>query len=389
MSWLRISVLCYAIGFSHAALAEVALQNLRTWHAPDRSRLVFDLSKPIEYKVFTLGAPDRLVMDLHDAVFRGRFPTAAELGPFATRLRMARHSATMLRFVLDLRTPVVPRSFLLAPNAGYGHRLVIDLERRGQTQTPKSMQAPRTSGVVTVAIDPGHGGEDPGARGRRGTREKDVVLAIAKELYRRINATPNMRAILSRNGDYYVSLRRRTEIARKHNADLFVSLHADAFPQRSVRGSSVYALSARGATSETARWLADKENASDLAGGVSINDKDDTLAQVLLDLSMTKTIEHSLEFGQDVLAALARIGPVHNARIEQAGFVVLKSPDIPSVLVEIAYISNPDQERQLASRKFQQRVAGAIRSGIERYVQRNPRRFATIPSRSSTLAGGG
>ncbi|MDH3469439.1 MAG: N-acetylmuramoyl-L-alanine amidase, partial [Gammaproteobacteria bacterium] len=365
-------------GIAHAAWAEVALRNLRIWHAPERSRIVFDLDKPVVHKVFTLSGPHRLVIDLTDAVFYGRFPAPDTMGPLAVQLRMARRSASQLRFVVDLRSAVQHAAFLLPPNGGYGHRLVIDIApgrpAPAQALTPKP--APRSG--ITVAIDAGHGGEDSGARGARGTREKAVVLAIAKELHRNINAEPGMRAVLTRSGDYYVSLRERTAFARKHNADLFVSIHADAFPQRSVKGSSVYALSSRGATSEAARWLAGKENASDLAGGVSISDKDDTLAAVLLDLSMTKTIEHSLEFARDILSSLAKVGPVHSRRVEQAGFVVLKSPDIPSVLVEVAYISNRGEERKLRTRRFQKQVADAMLAGIRTFVKRNRRRFVEI-----------
>ena len=376
-SWARAVVFFALLGVAHAAWAEVALRNLRIWHAPERSRIVFDLNKPVVHKVFTLKGPDRLVIDLTDAVFYGRFPAPDTLGPLAVRLRMARRSASQLRFVVDLRKAVQHSAFLLPPNGGYGHRLVIDLASRAAAiPAPVPQPAPRSE--IIVAIDAGHGGEDSGARGARGTREKIVVLAIAKELHRKINAEPGMRAVLTRSGDYYVSLRKRTALARRHNADLLVSLHADAFRQQSVKGSSVYALSQRGATSEAARWLADKENASDLAGGVSINDKDDTLAAVLLDLSMTKTIEHSLEFARDILSSLAKVGPMHSRRVEQAGFVVLKSPDIPSVLVEIAYISNPGEERKLRTRRYQKQVADAMLGGIRTYVKRNRRRFVRV-----------
>ncbi len=377
-SWARAGVFFALLGIAHAAWAEVALRNLRIWHAPERSRIVFDLNKPVVHKVFTLSGPDRLVIDLTDAVFYGRFPAPETLGPLAVQLRMARRSASQLRFVVDLRSAVQHSAFLLPPNGGYSHRLVIDIAPRTAATTPAPVPQPAPRSGIIVAIDAGHGGEDSGARGARGTHEKTVVLAIAKELHRKINAEPGMRAVLTRSGDYYVSLRKRTALARRHNADLFVSLHADAFKQRSVKGSSVYALSQRGATSEAARWLAGKENASDLAGGVSINDKDDTLAAVLLDLSMTKTIEHSLEFARDMLSSLAKVGPVHSKRVEQAGFVVLKSPDIPSVLVEVAYISNSGEERKLRTRRYQKQVADAMLGGIRTYVQRNRRRFARI-----------
>ena len=351
--------------------APVTLRNLRVWHGPDHSRLVFDLSGAAHHNVFSLSAPERVVVDIRNAAFSGVLPAPATTGPFVAGIRSGRPDPGTLRFVLDLRERVTPRAFVLGPNAVYGHRLVIDLTASARAPAAAPRAAPRARELV-VAIDPGHGGEDPGALGARGTREKDVVLSIARELVRQINATPGMRAVLTRDGDYYVSLRRRTAIARERGAHLFVSLHADAFPQRNVKGSSVYALSQGGASSETARWLADKENAADLAGGVSLHDKEDLLAHVLLDLSMTKTIELSIDFAKNILSELARVGPVHSRRVEQAGFVVLKSPDIPSVLVETAYISNPNEEKQLRSRAYQSRVAAAVVEGIKRHHRQHP-----------------
>ncbi len=357
--------------------ASVTLRNLRVWHGPDHSRLVFDLSGAARHNVFSLSAPERVVIDIRDAAFAGVLPAPATTGPFVAGIRSGRPDPGTLRFVLDLRQRVTPRAFVLGPNAIYGHRLVIDLVASAKAVSTAAPRAAPRTGDLVVAIDPGHGGEDPGALGARGTREKDVVLSIARELVRQINATPGMRAVLTRDGDYYVSLRRRTAIARERGAHLFVSLHADAFPQRNVRGSSVYALSQGGASSETARWLADKENAADLAGGVSLHDKEDLLAHVLLDLSMTKTIELSIDFAKNVLSELARVGPVHSRRVEQAGFVVLKSPDIPSVLVETAYISNPNEEKQLRSRAYQRRVAAAVVEGIKRHHRQHP--VANLP----------
>ena len=224
-------------------------------------------------------------------------------------------------------------------------------------------------------IDPGHGGEDSGARGRR-AYEKTVVLQIAKRLLTLINAEPGMQAELTRKGDYYVNLRKRSALARQRRADIFVSVHADAFKDSRARGASVYALSLRGATSESAKILANKENLSDLAGGINLADKDDLLAEVLLDLSMSSTINESISFGREVLDELKKIGRVHSKRVEQAGFVVLKSPDVPSILVETAYITNPEEEKLLRSEKHQNRLAKAILNGIKRYVAKNPGYYA-------------
>jgi len=240
-----------------------------------------------------------------------------------------------------------------------------------------------------VAIDPGHGGEDPGAVGRKRTKEKHITLMVAKELQKLIASDPAMQAVLLRKGDYYLSLRRRMDTARRHQADVFISIHADAFPSRKVRGSSVYALSPRGASNEAARWLADKENAADLIGGVSLRDKDDTLAKVLWDLSMTKTVSDSLELGQDVLRELGKIGPTLRNRVEQAGFVVLKSPDIPSILVETAFLSNPKEERLLRGRKYRRQVANAIYRGIKRYFRRFPLRVTEAASSAEYIVRSG
>ncbi len=379
----RHAVLTAVLALSVVPLADAApvtLRNLRTWHAPDHTRLVFDLTAPARHRVFALRSPERVVIDIFNADFSGTLPESATTGPFVAGVRNGRPDPRTLRFVLELNQAVEPRAFLLKPNEVYGHRLVIDLYGSARSTRPAAPAPRKPSGELIIAIDPGHGGEDPGAVGQRRTREKDVVLAISRELARQIDAEPGMRAVLTRTGDYYVSLRRRTEIARQRGADLFVSLHADAFPQRQVRGSSVYALSQSGASSETARWLADKENAADLAGGVSLHDKEDLLAHVLLDLSMTKTIELGVAFADEILAELRRVGKVHSPRVEQAGFVVLKSPDIPSVLVEAAYISNPTEEQQLRSRSHQRHLAGAIVRGIKRFHRRHPLNGLDAPS---------
>jgi N-acetylmuramoyl-L-alanine amidase len=366
--------------FLAPAHAGVSVQNLRQWRAPDHTRLVLDVSGPVEHRLFTLSDPHRVVVDLEQAEVAGELPEIDTGGPLLAALRTGRPDASTLRIVLDLKTEARPRSFLLKPAGQYGHRLVIDLhDAKAEAVSPPApaleRRAARETGPRTfvIAIDAGHGGEDPGAVGRRyRTFEKTVTLAVARALARRVEQDPAMRPVLIRDGDYYVGLQDRFHKARTHRADVFVSIHADAVPGRQASGSSVYALSEKGATDAMARFIADKENASDLIGGVSLNDKDDVLAKVLLDLSHTKTIHDSLSLGDDVLAELKRVGPVHHARVRQAGFMVLKAPDIPSVLVEIAFISNPTEEKKLRTASFQQRLAEGIYKGLKRFVARLP-----------------
>ncbi len=358
-----------------AAAEPARIEGLRLWNAPDHTRLVFDLSRPAEHRLFSLENPHRLVIDFSDTVLRKKLEAAVEKSRHVRKIRYAPRSDRKFRVVLDLAQPVRPRSFLLRPSGDYGHRLVIDLyDRKGEAQTvrrePKKEQALRD---IVVAIDAGHGGEDPGARGRRlGTREKDVTLAIARKLKKLIDAEPGMRAVLTRSGDYYVGLRKRMQIARRHHADLFVSIHADAFRNSKARGASVFVLSRRGASSEAARWLAARENASDLVGGVSLDDKDDILASVLLDLAQNGTLAASMRAATLVHREMGRIGRLHGDKIQNAGFVVLKSPDIPSMLVETGFISNPTEERLLASSRHQEKVARAIFRGIRRYFELEP-----------------
>jgi N-acetylmuramoyl-L-alanine amidase len=357
--------------------APVTVQNLRMWEAPDNTRLVFDLSGPLEHRLFMLREPDRIVIDMDNARLLGALPDLDLSGPRLAGVRTGAQGEQQLRVVLDLKRATRPRTFVLKPYGQYGHRLVIDLYDPDAATTATSLPPPPASKPrrkdVVVAIDAGHGGEDPGAIGRRyRTQEKQVTLAIARELAGLVNAAPNMRALLIRDGDYYVDLRERFIKARRYEADVFISIHADALPGRgsSARGASVYALSERGASSVLARMVADKENASDLIGGVSLNDKDDLLAKVLLDLSQTATISSSLTLGDDVLTELARIGPIHLQSVQQAGFAVLKAPDVPSILVETAFISNPAEEKTLRSRSFQRKLAGALFSGVQRYLRR-------------------
>jgi N-acetylmuramoyl-L-alanine amidase len=354
--------------------AEVS--GLRVWAGPDKTRAVLDLDASTEYSLFTLQNPDRVVIDLKG----GRLDEAAAL-PSGTSgaIRSVRHGKPdkdTLRLVLDLAEASELKSFLLAPTGQYGHRLVVDLYDKNRAQVAEAVRTIASiqggNRDIVVAIDAGHGGEDPGAIGKNRTREKDVVLQIAKRLKKAIDAKPGMRGVLIRTGDYYIPLRNRYEEARKHRADLFVSIHADAFKKRSVRGSSVFVLSQRGASSEFARLIAQGENAADLVGGVSLNDKDDLLTSVLLDLSQSATIQASNHVASEILKSIGRTTRVHKDHVGRANFMVLKSPDVPSVLVETAFISNPTEEKRLTQLEFQQNMAKAIARGVHNYFYRSP-----------------
>lgn len=372
---ITILLLCLSVGAQAATRkSPVDINGLRVWTAPDNTRLVFDLSGPVEHTLFTLKNPNRIVIDIKGAEVRGKLPTPDLAASEIRRVRYARRHRHDLRVVLDLKDAVRPKSFLLKPNHEYGNRLVIDLyNAASKPPAPKTEQtiAGRPRDII-VAIDPGHGGEDPGATGPNGIHEKTVVLAIAKRLAALVAKQPGMKPYLTRTGDYYVSLRDRMREARAHHADLFISIHADSYPNPHARGASVYTLSTRGASSEAARWLANKENASDLIGGVSLDDKDDLLASVLLDLSQNATIEASHEAAKAVMDDLRRVVPLHRSRVERAAFVVLKSPDVPSMLVETSFISNPREERKLATRSYQRTLARAIMAGINDYFTKNP-----------------
>jgi N-acetylmuramoyl-L-alanine amidase len=408
---MRVRALLLALGVMLSSLAADVMaaseiRGVRLWRAPDNTRLVFDLSGPVGHNVFTLSAPERIVIDVSGAKLATTLEQLSLTNTPITAMRSAQRTPDNLRLVIDLSKAVSPKSFVLAPNQEYGHRLVVDLfdqnvESVGSMRTVVAASSPTsaapTSPVstakplprpiplpsgkasaqrdVVISIDAGHGGEDPGAIGPKGVREKDVVLQIAKELQRQINAEKGFRAELVRTGDYFIPLRKRTEIARKQGADLFVSVHADAAPNKSAFGASVYALSDRGATSETARWLADTENRSDLIGGagnVSLDNKDRMLAGVLLDLSMTASLSSSLNVGQKVLGNMGRITPLHKRRVEQAGFMVLKSPDIPSILVETGFISNLNEAGKLQTQAHQQALARSIQSGVKSFFEQNP-----------------
>jgi len=384
---------------------------VRVWSAPDNTRLVFELSEPVEHSIFGLSNPDRLIIDLKNAGLTGK---ADPLSPTEQRLLKLRHGLQNqqdLRVVLDLKRNVRAKSFLLRPSAPYGHRLVVELHDRDDAgaapagappaarpaksaatgPAAKSLKIEPVGRDIVVAIDAGHGGEDPGALGANGSREKDITLAIARRLERLLRAEPGMRPALTRSGDYFVGLRKRTQLARRQKADFFVSIHADAFQDPRARGSSVFVLSDRGATSEAARWLAERENAADLVGGVSLDDKDDVLASVLLDLSQTGARQASLAVAGSVVDQLGKLGEVHASEVQQAGFVVLKSPDIPSMLVETAFISNPDEERRLRNPAHQQLIAEAMLRGIRSYFQKSPppgTRLAMQQDRKHTIAAG-
>jgi N-acetylmuramoyl-L-alanine amidase len=370
----KIGILLLLLWSANGWAGQVTVKGARLWAAPDHTRVVLDISGPVQHSIFALTHPDRLVVDISDARLAANLSKLDFSKGVVKDIRSAPRNRHDLRIVLDLKSAVRPKSFLLKPNHTYGNRLVLDLEQKARADAPVKTADSRPSSArdVVVAIDPGHGGEDPGATGPGGTHEKDVVLAIGRRLEALVRKTPGMRPLMTRDGDYYVPLRKRMEIARRNHADVFVSIHADAYRGHSARGASVYALSQRGASSEAARMLAERENASDYVGGVSLDNKSHLLASVLLDLSQTGTIEASLELGRDVLGQLERIGPVHRRRVNQAGFVVLKSPDIPSILVETDYITNPREERKLRSPRYQEKIAHAIMNGVTAFLDQNP-----------------
>jgi N-acetylmuramoyl-L-alanine amidase len=366
---------CVALLLTAFAVAAppVTVKDVRLWAGPDATRLVFDLSAPVEHSVMTLQDPDRVVVDIEGA----RVDTARAMPEgqgFVKQLRVGPQGRSDLRFVIDLSSPASPNSFDVAPSGSYGHRLVVDLTPVVSNAPPVAVKtADQAHGRdVIVAIDAGHGGVDPGSIGKAGTREKNVTLAIARRLKERIDREPGMRAVLTRDSDHFVEHRERISRARRQQADMFVSVHADSYRDRSVVGSSVYVLSARGASDESARWLADRENAADLVGGVSLDDKDSTLASVLLDLSQGASMSASVDAAQKVMDELDRIGNVTRRGVKHAGFLVLKSPDIPSILVETAFISNPIEESRLGSARHQQRLAEAIYQGVRGYFYENP-----------------
>ncbi len=398
--WLL--ALAWACTWAFAAQAAIGVKAVRLWPSADYSRITIELNAEIGFKQFQLKNPERIVLDLE-----GVEPEAAltEIGgkigpqdPFIAGVRVARNRPGVTRMVIDLKQESRPQIFTLKPFGDYGHRLVLDVypaaapptldkqvesaiaqaeeqaKPADKTASVKPGKAGRNEMVrlITIAIDAGHGGEDPGAIGANGSREKDVTLAVARRLKAQIDRLPNMRAYLTRDGDYFIPLHERVNKARRAQADLFVSIHADAFIRPDARGSSVFALSEKGATSAAARWLAKRENEADLIGGVNLDVKDVYLKQTLLDLSQTATIADSLKLGRAVLDQLGEVNTLHKPQVEQAGFAVLKAPDIPSILVETAFISNPEEERRLTDDAYQDKLAAAIAAGIKAYFDKNP-----------------
>jgi N-acetylmuramoyl-L-alanine amidase len=356
-----------------SAVWAVDVKDVRLWRAPDHTRIVFDLSGPAEHKLILLENPRRIVLDVERASLKTSLADLTLDKTPVMRIRSGVRDGDGLRVVLDMGAKVKPRSFALKANDQAGDRLVLDLydEKTGVSAVKKSDRQSDKRDII-IAIDAGHGGEDPGALGPKRVREKDVVLAIAKDLHALFAAQKGFNPQLIRTGDYYISLKGRRDLARKKQADLFVSIHADAFKRKEAHGASVYALSTRSATSTAASYLAQRENAADLVGGVSLDDKDDVLAGVLADLSMTSTLDTSLKLGAGVLRKVDNIAVLHKNRVEQAGFAVLKSPDIPSILVETGFISNPGEERKLSTRSYQKQMARAIHDGIKTWFVEHP-----------------
>ncbi len=369
---LAVGLLSLLWSFSHAANVE----NIRVWRAPDNTRLVFDLSGPTEHKLLNMpgehGNAQRIVVILPKAQFSAD-EKKINLKNTPVSAFHTEKTGEEIRLVLDLSARVKPKSFVLPANNQYGNRLVLDLFDEAAVSEVKTIK-PAASGMrdIVVVVDAGHGGEDPGARSAKGVFEKDVTLAIARELAKKINSTPGYTAVFTRSGDYYVSLRGRTQIARNKGADLFISIHADAFKDSSAQGAGVFALSQRGATSETARWLAQAENDADLVGGVNLADKDPVLQGVLLDLSMTATVATSLDMGGAVLRQMQKFAKMHRGFVEQAGFVVLKNPDIPSLLIETGFITNAEEAKKLSNPAYRSRMAQAIFAGVDSHFRAKP-----------------
>lgn len=403
------SLLLSVTPVSRAALNRTAgVLAVRVWPADDYTRVTIELGAPLKFSHFIVKDPERLVVDLEGIEFSSVLDGLASKimpdDPNIKVLRAGRFKPGIVRLVMELKAEVKPQVFELPPVGNYGHRLVLDvypatppdplmqlLEKNDRNNPPESALAENTAGtaqdsgraekrsdkpivdrLITITLDPGHGGEDPGAVGRGGSYEKHVTLAIAKRLKAKIDAEPNMRAVLTRNTDYFVPLQTRVQKARRIRSDLFVSIHADAFTRPDANGSSVFVLSENGATSSAARYLAQRENSADLIGGVNLDVKDPVLARTLLDLSQTATISDSLKLGKEVLNELGGINRLHKPHVEQAGFAVLKAPDIPSILVETAFISNPEEEKRLNDDAYQDKMAEAIIAGIRKYFAKNP-----------------
>jgi N-acetylmuramoyl-L-alanine amidase len=366
---------------------------VRVWPARDYTRVTLEYQQPIAFTHQIVKNPERLVVDLEGVEFNSVLQSLpnkiSETDPYIKLIRAGRNKPGVVRLVIELKAEIQPQVFMLKPVGEYGHRLVLDLYptvaddpllallEKLETQPDKApakepRQEPQVTRMVTIVLDPGHGGEDPGAIGRGGSYEKNVTLEVARRLKAKIDAEPNMRSLLTRDGDYFIPLHQRVQKARRVQADLFVSVHADAFIKPTARGSSVFVLSENGASSSAARWLAQRENAADLIGGVNLDVKDPHLARTLLDLSQTATLNDSLKLGKSVLGELGGVNTLHKPHVEQAGFAVLKAPDIPSILIETAFISNPDEERRLNDDAYQEKMAEAILRGIKGYFAKNP-----------------
>ena len=357
-----------------SALA-VEVRDIRVAQQEGVTRLVFELSDTAEHRIFPLSNPDRIVLDisgvdLNASVVNGLSALSSDV---LMRVRYARRDSGV-RFVLDLGQAAKAKSTVLAANGTYGPRILVELEygaRKPATIVKSLASLSKEKRDIVIAIDPGHGGKDPGALGKYNVREKDIVLSIGKELARRINAVDGFKAVLTRSTDKYLQLRDRSRVAREANADLMISIHADAFTKSSARGASVWALSLSGKSSEMGRWLAQQENSADLVGGISLDDKDQLLAEVLLDMSMNSTIQMSLNIGKSVLGEMKGVAVLHKNTVQQAGFVVLKSPDIPSILVETGFVSNKTEAKKLSSRTYRVKLAGSISKGVIEYFTKN------------------
>lgn len=374
MHSLRMTVGLWALMAATALAAQtIQVKDVRIAHSGDRTRVVLDLDRGSKHDLFALTNPNRVVLDVSNARFaagQSKMPAATGL---VSGLRIANRENGKARLVLDLDEPVRSKSFALQPGAGSGHRLVIDLHQlNGAAPVVKTAPQQNQQRDLVIAIDAGHGGKDPGARGRGGLLEKDAVLRISKRLAALVEAEPGMRPYLTRSGDTFLKLGQRMERAQGAGADLFISIHADSFSDRRVRGASVYVLSQKGATDEAANLLAERENEADLIGGVDISGKDPMLAGVLVDILQNASKAASIEVGDRLIAEISRVGKVRKLKVQQAGFRVLKSPGIPSVLVETAFISNPQDESNLRSVQYQQRMAQALHQGIRSYFYTNP-----------------
>jgi N-acetylmuramoyl-L-alanine amidase len=367
------------------------IRNARIWRSDDKLRLVLDLSGPVQYKTFTLTSPDRLIIDISGARLTGDFNQLALANTPIKSIRSGHYgTGEDTRIVLDLTAPVKLNSFLLGPEGSQGHRLVLDMGDSAHIHAPAAVIAAAPVSAppslptpekgqrkrdIMVVVDAGHGGKDPGAIGSRGEREKDVVLSIAQLLAKRLKREKGYDVRLVRNDDFFVPLRKRVDLAHKYNADMFISVHADAAPRLTASGASVFALSEGGATSATARFMAQRENGADLLGAnslLNLKDKDPMLAGVILDMSMNATIAASLQLGNTILGSLADVTSLHQKRVEQAGFAVLKSPDVPSILVETGFISNAKDSQRLVTARHQQAVADGLFDGLQQYFRRNP-----------------